>query len=67
MFPLFHKPGIIHRQHSVFFHNLPGQQFLVNIKEGLFLKRRAGEELLEGPDILHTGKMEGNRFYGFSI
>jgi hypothetical protein len=67
MFPLFHEPGIIHGQHSVSFPDLPGQQFLVNIQEGLFLKRRAREEVLEGPDIFGTRKMEGDWFNGFSF
>lgn len=67
MLSLFYKPGIIHGEHSVSFLDLAGQLFLVNIKERLFLKRRTGKELLEGPDILLPGKMEGDRFYGFTL
>ena len=37
------------------------------IHEWLFLKKEAGKELLHGADILLPGKMECNRFDGFTL
>lgn len=67
MFHFFHKTRIIYGQHTGGLCHLFGKQFLVNIQEGLFLKRRAREEVLEGPDIFGTRKMEGDWFNGFSF
>ena len=50
MLPLFYKTRIIHGQHTQGLPDLSGKQSLVNVQEGLFLKRRAGKELLHGAD-----------------
>ncbi len=47
--------------------DLSGKQSMVNIHEWLFLKKGAGKELLHGADILLPGKMECNRFDGFTL
>ena len=67
MLPFFYKACVIHRQHAAACPNLPGQKFLVGIQKGLLIKRRTGKELLQGPDILFTGKVKGDWLNGFTF
>ena len=47
--------------------NLPGQELLVGIQKGLLIKRGTGKELLQGSDILFTGKVKGNWLNRFAF
>ena len=60
MLLFFYKACVTHGQHAAACPNLSGQELLIGIRKGLLIKRGTGKELLQGSDILFTGKVKGD-------